>query len=83
MAYIVSILTLLLIFGYIFIRFHTWRLSLGAILAVMHDPILVFGMFSLTQTKFDLPVVAVYQTDIPGYASAYRMGSGERIASSL
>jgi preprotein translocase subunit SecF len=25
---------------------------------VMHDPILVFGVFSLTHTKFDLPVVA-------------------------
>jgi preprotein translocase subunit SecF len=50
--------TLLLIFGYIALRFHTWRLSLGAILAVMHDPILVFGVFSVTQTSFDLPVVA-------------------------
>ena len=51
-------ITLVLIFAYIFVRFHTWRLSLGAILAVMHDPILVFGVFSLTQTQFDLPVVA-------------------------
>jgi preprotein translocase subunit SecF len=50
--------TLLLIFGYIALRFHTWRLSLGAILAVIHDPILVFGVFSITQTSFDLPVVA-------------------------
>jgi preprotein translocase subunit SecF len=51
-------LTLLLIFGYIVLRFHTWRLSLGAILAVMHDPILVLGVFSITQTPFDLAVVA-------------------------
>ena len=43
---------------YIIIRFHTWRLSAGAILAVMHDPILVLGVFSVTQTKFDLAVVA-------------------------
>jgi preprotein translocase subunit SecF len=50
--------TLLLIFGYIAIRFHTWRLSLGAILAVLHDPILVLGTFSLTRTSFDLTVVA-------------------------
>jgi preprotein translocase subunit SecF len=50
--------TLLLIFGYIALRFHTWRLSLGAILAVLHDPILVFGTFSLTRTTFDLTVVA-------------------------
>ncbi len=50
--------TLLLIFGYIAFRFHTWRLSLGAILAVLHDPILVLGTFSLTRTPFDLTVVA-------------------------
>jgi preprotein translocase subunit SecF len=50
--------TLLLVFLYIAFRFHTWRLSLGAILAVMHDPILVLGIFSITQTSFDLAVVA-------------------------
>ncbi|MGH8143842.1 MAG: protein translocase subunit SecF [Steroidobacteraceae bacterium] len=50
--------TLLLIFGYIAVRFHTWRLSFGAILAVLHDPILVLGAFSLTATTFDLTVVA-------------------------
>ena len=58
-AAIVSIsVTLFLIGLYIFIRFHTWRLSVGAIVAVLHDPILVLGVFSVTQTKFDLPVVA-------------------------
>ncbi len=50
--------TLLGIFLYIAFRFHTWRLSLGAIFAVLHDPILVIGFFSLTQTSFDLAVVA-------------------------
>jgi preprotein translocase subunit SecF len=50
--------TLVLIGLYIILRFHTWRLSLGAILAVMHDPILVLGVFSITQTLFDLSVVA-------------------------
>ncbi|HEY1891524.1 MAG TPA: protein translocase subunit SecF [Steroidobacteraceae bacterium] len=50
--------TLLLIFGYIMVRFHTWRLSLGAILAVLHDPILVLGWFAVSQTSFDLAVVA-------------------------
>jgi len=50
--------TLLGIFAYIAVRFHTWRLSLGAILAVLHDPILVLGFFSLTQMSFDLAVVA-------------------------
>jgi preprotein translocase subunit SecF len=46
------------IFIYIALRFHTWRLSLGAILAVIHDPVLVLGTFSVTQTPFDLAVVA-------------------------
>jgi len=50
--------TLVLIFLYIAFRFHTWRLSLGAILAVLHDPILVLGFFSITQMPFDLAVVA-------------------------
>jgi preprotein translocase subunit SecF len=50
--------TLVLIGIYIAFRFHTWRLSLGAILAVIHDPILVLGIFSITQTRFDLAVVA-------------------------
>jgi preprotein translocase subunit SecF len=52
------ICTLAGIFIYIAFRFHTWRLSLGAILAVLHDPILVIGFFSITQTPFDLAVVA-------------------------
>jgi preprotein translocase subunit SecF len=50
--------TLLLVFFYLFIRFHTWRLSAGAILALMHDPILIIGWFALSQTPFDLAVVA-------------------------
>jgi preprotein translocase subunit SecF len=50
--------TLLGIFLYLALRFHTWRLSGGAIMAVLHDPILVLGVFSVTQTPFDLPVVA-------------------------
>jgi len=50
--------TLLGIFLYLAFRFHTWRLSLGAIFAVLHDPILVLGFFSVTQMSFDLAVVA-------------------------
>jgi preprotein translocase subunit SecF len=50
--------TLILIFAYIAFRFHTWRLSFGAILAVLHDPILVLGWFAASHTSFDLAVVA-------------------------
>ena len=46
------------VFFYIVFSFHTWRLSAGAILALLHDPILIIGWFALTQTPFDLAVVA-------------------------
>jgi len=51
-------ITLIMVFLYIVLRFHTWRLSAGALLALMHDPILVLGVFSITGTPFDLAVVA-------------------------
>ena len=50
--------TLILIFIYVFIRFHTIKLSTGAIIAAMHDPIIVLGFFSWTWLPFDLAVVA-------------------------
>src|SRR5512139_575769 len=50
--------TLVLVFIYIWFRFHTWRLSAGAILALLHDPILIIGWFAASQTPFDLAVVA-------------------------
>jgi preprotein translocase subunit SecF len=50
--------TVFFIFIYVALRFHTLRLSIGAILAALHDPILVLGFFSLTQMTFDLAVVA-------------------------
>jgi preprotein translocase subunit SecF len=52
------LLTLILVGGYIAVRFHTWRLSVGAVLALLHDPILIIGWFALSQTPFDLAVVA-------------------------
>jgi preprotein translocase subunit SecF len=51
-------LTFLLVFLYLVFRFHTWRLSAGAMLALMHDPILIIGWFALSQTPFDLAVIA-------------------------
>ncbi len=52
------VFTLVGIFLYLALRFHTWRLSAGAIFAVLHDPILVLGFFAVTQMTFDLSVVA-------------------------
>ena len=56
---IVALLTTLVLIGiYVFIRFHAWQLSVGAILAAIHDPIIVLGFFAITGIVFDLSVVA-------------------------
>ena len=50
--------TMILIGLYLIFRFHTWRLSLGAVVAAMHDPIIVAGFFSWSRITFDLPTVS-------------------------
>ncbi len=58
-AAVVSLLsTLVLIFIYVFMRFHAWQLSAGAIIAAIHDPIIVLGFFALSGIVFDLSAVA-------------------------
>ena len=42
-----TLVALLLIFFYIFIRFNKWQYSLGAVAALFHDTLIVMGMFSL------------------------------------
>jgi preprotein translocase subunit SecF len=49
--------TLVLILIYVLFRF-TPKLALGAIFAVLHDPICVVGFFALTQTTFDLTAIS-------------------------
>jgi preprotein translocase subunit SecF len=51
-------ITMALIGIYVMFRFHTWKLGVGAIVAALHDPILVAGFFSLTQITFDLPTIS-------------------------
>jgi preprotein translocase subunit SecF len=46
-----------LILIYVLFRF-TPKLALGAIFAVLHDPICVVGFFSLTQLTFDLTAIS-------------------------
>lgn len=50
--------TFFLIGLYVSIRFHTWRLGTGAVVASMHNPIVVVGFFSVTGLTFDLPALA-------------------------
>jgi preprotein translocase subunit SecF len=49
--------TLVLILIYVLLRF-TPKLALGAIFAVLHDPICVVGFFALTQMTFDLTAIS-------------------------
>ncbi|WP_311567495.1 protein translocase subunit SecF [Photobacterium arenosum] len=48
---------ILCILGYLCFRFE-WRLASGALLALMHDVVLVLGFFALTQMEFNLTVFA-------------------------
>jgi len=40
--------SLIVVFLYILLRFRRWQFSLGAVLAVFHDVLIVLGIFSLT-----------------------------------
>jgi len=51
------VLTLVFIMIYVLARF-TFKLAVGAILAVLHDPICVVGFFALSQMTFDLTAIA-------------------------
>lgn len=42
-----GIIALILIFGYIFMRFNKWQFSLGAVAALFHDSLILLGLFSL------------------------------------
>jgi preprotein translocase subunit SecF len=49
--------TFVLILAYVAFRFQ-WKLGVGAIVAAMHDPIVILGFFSVTRMTFDLPSLA-------------------------
>jgi preprotein translocase subunit SecF len=50
-------ITVLLILIYIAMRFR-WKFGVGAVLATLHDPFVVVGVFALTGMTFDLTVLA-------------------------
>jgi SecD/SecF fusion protein len=43
----VFLLALVFMFTYIFLRFRNWQFGLGAVLALIHDSVIVLGLFSL------------------------------------
>lgn len=49
--------TIIAILIYVMFRFE-WRFAVGSVIAIAHDVLLTFGFFSVTQTEFDLSVLA-------------------------
>ena len=49
-AYYAILGSLAVVFLYILLRFKKWQFSLGAVIAVFHDVMIVLGIFSLTST---------------------------------
>jgi preprotein translocase subunit SecF len=49
--------TFLLIGLYTWIRFQ-WKMGISAIIATLHDPMIILGFFAVTQITFDLAVLA-------------------------
>jgi preprotein translocase subunit SecF len=49
--------TMIMILIYVGFRFQ-WKLAAGTVFAALHDPIIIFGLFALTQLTFDLSVLA-------------------------
>jgi preprotein translocase subunit SecF len=62
---------------YLAIRFE-WRLALGSVIALVHDLILVLGMFSLLQIEFNLTVLASLLAII-GYSLNDSIIVGDRV----
>ena len=54
---IALLMALLLILAYVAFRFEK-RFALGSVAALVHDVLIVVGVFSITQIEFDLPVLA-------------------------
>jgi len=49
--------TFFFIMLYVWMRFQ-WKLGVGAIVAALHDPIIILGFFAVTRMTFDLPSLA-------------------------
>lgn len=46
-AIMAAIISILIVAGYILIRFHKWQYSVGAAIATVHDTIILLGLFSI------------------------------------
>jgi preprotein translocase subunit SecF len=52
-----ALFAFLFILGYVALRFQ-WKLGVGSIVAALHDPLIILGLFAATQMTFDLPALA-------------------------
>jgi SecD/SecF fusion protein len=55
-AIIATVVSLLIIVGYIFIRFRDWRYSLGTIVALLHDVFVTMAVFSFLRHIVPFPL---------------------------
>lgn len=72
---------LLAISAYVWFRFE-WQFAVGVIVALLHDVLLVVGIFSLLQLEFDLSIVAALLT-ILGYSVNDSVVVSDRIRENL
>ena len=72
---------MLAICAYVWFRFE-WQFAVGAIVALVHDVLLVAGIFSLLQLEFDLSIVAALLT-ILGYSVNDTVVVSDRIRENL
>lgn len=56
-GYLAMLFTFIFILAYLWFRFE-FKLSVGAILAAMHTPIVILGFFAVTRLTYDLTVLA-------------------------
>ena len=87
-AYFAIFFGVLFVFLYIFIRFKRWEYAAGAVVALIHDPVIVLGVFSLFRKimpfslELDQTIVAAVLTLI-GYSVNDTVVVFDRIRESL
>lgn len=78
---IAVICAILAIIAYVWFRFE-WQFAVGTIVALVHDVVLVVGIFALFQLEFDLSIVAALLT-ILGYSVNDTVVISDRIRENL
>ena len=53
-AFLSVLFALIVIFAYIFIRFRKWQYSLGAVVALFHDVLIIISIFSFIIWNFTI-----------------------------